>query len=64
MRKYVDMFGEGAIVFIRGCGDRLASELADIGVTALCCASSDIDLSEVEQHQRTWCADKQGNILP
>lgn len=64
MRKYVELYGEGAIVFMQGCGDRLASELAEIGVTALSCTGIDINLSPVKRHQRTWCADQNGNILP
>lgn len=64
MRKYVQMFGEGAIVFKEGCGDQLAEELAKIGVTALSCSDRDIDLSGVKRHQQKWCADKKGRILP
>jgi hypothetical protein len=64
MKKYVELYGQGAIVFLQGCGELLASELAKIGVMALCCTSTDFDMTEVERQQRTWCADKHGNILP
>lgn len=65
MTKYVEMFGEGAIVFMNGCGAKLAAELDSIGVTALACyGNDDIDLSAVKRDQRTWCADENGKILP
>lgn len=64
-KKYVKLFGEGAIVFSQGCGERLAVELDAIGVTALgCIGNPDIDLQDLKRHQRTWCGDKNGNILP
>ena len=64
MKKYVKHFGEGAIVFSQGCGERLAAELEAIGVTALSSLTKDFDMSTVEAHQRTWCADKNEVILP
>lgn len=64
MKKYVKLYGEGAIVFSQGCADKLARELEEIGVTALSCFNPDIDLCEVRRHQRTWCGDARGNILP
>lgn len=64
MKKYVKLYGEGAIVFSQGCADTLARELEEIGVTALSCFNPDIDLTELHRHQRTWCGDANGNILP
>jgi len=65
MGKYVELFGTGAIVFMQGCGEQLAAELDEIGVTALTVVGNDdIDLSAVERHQRTWCANQNGDILP
>jgi hypothetical protein len=64
-RKYVRAYGPGAMVFAYGCGDRLARELEDLGVLALDCGCSDaVDLAPVEGHQRTWCANPDGEILP
>lgn len=72
-RKYVSYFGPGAFLFMHGCGDRLARDLAKIGVMALDCCSSGsgdddnnnmISLRAVHAHQRTWCADANGSILP
>mmetsp|Transcript_36121 Transcript_36121/g.79065 ORF Transcript_36121/g.79065 Transcript_36121/m.79065 type:complete len:349 (+) Transcript_36121:30-1076(+) len=62
MRKYVELYGPGVIVFSFGCGERLAQHLASIGVVAL--DAHPLDLSEMEEQQRTWCADDQGRILP
>ena len=64
MTKYVDLFGEGAVVFMQGCGQELVNELESIGVTALDGFGNNIDLGPVIRHQRTWCADAHGNILP
>jgi len=63
-RKYVNVYGPGAMVFMQGCGDRLASELAQIGVIVLDCSGRMVQLDAVEEHQRTWCGDRNGNILP
>jgi hypothetical protein len=62
-KKYVKAFGEGAIIFMQGCGDRLAADLAEIGVTVVDCAGT-VSLTRVRDHQRTWCADENGTILP
>lgn len=63
--KYVRAFGEGAMVFMQGYGDGLAQELAKVGVMALDgCHNDSISLAQVEAHQRTWCGDANGNILP
>ena len=63
-KLYVDMFGEGALLFMMGCGDKLAAELKDIGVTVLDCSGNTVSLDKVHNHQRTWCANEKGDILP
>jgi hypothetical protein len=63
-KKYVRLYGQGAMVFMQGCGERLAAELAEVGVIALDCSGNTVSLGIVEDHQRTWCGDKNGNILP
>jgi hypothetical protein len=63
-RKYVRVYGQGAMVFMQGCGERLAAELAEVGVIALDCSGNTVSLGIVEDHQRTWCGDNNGNILP
>mmetsp|Transcript_28518 Transcript_28518/g.69392 ORF Transcript_28518/g.69392 Transcript_28518/m.69392 type:complete len:434 (-) Transcript_28518:282-1583(-) len=64
-QKYVDTFGTGAIVFMMGCGQVLADQLREIGVTVVDCTSlDDFDLRPVHHHQRTWCANDEGEILP
>jgi len=61
VQKYVSLYGTGAIVFMYGCGSRLAEQLLDGGVVAL--DSRCLDLKRVENHQKKWCADSWGNIL-
>lgn len=63
-RFYVETFGEGAILFMMGCGDNLAAELGNIGVTVLDCSGNTVSLDRVHDHQRTWCANEKGQILP
>ncbi|KAG7356870.1 TPD sequence-motif-containing protein [Nitzschia inconspicua] len=65
-QKYNDMFGKGALLFMFGCGEQLASDLRQIGVTVLDCCSetSPVDLHQVHNHQRKWCANSEGYILP
>ncbi len=60
-RDYVARYGSGAIVFMYGCGEELAQQLARIGVVAL--DGRCLDIERVEEHQRRWCADTTGNIL-
>ena len=63
--KYVDAYGPGAFLFMMGCGDRLASDLAKIGVAVLDCNNNgQISLNDVRAHQRTWCGNDKGHILP
>ncbi len=61
MKEYVSLYGTGAIVFMYGCGDSLAHQLLDLGVIAL--DGRMLDLKLVEDYQRCWCADENGNIL-
>jgi hypothetical protein len=62
--KYVNLFGPGALCFMYGCGESLAAELAAVGVLALDCSSrAVVSLDEVERHQKTWCGDKQGQVV-
>mmetsp|Transcript_15941 Transcript_15941/g.36774 ORF Transcript_15941/g.36774 Transcript_15941/m.36774 type:complete len:426 (+) Transcript_15941:161-1438(+) len=63
-QKYVDHFGEGAFLFMMGCGEQLAADLNDIGVSVLDCSGSTVALDKVHDHQRTWCANEKGHILP
>jgi hypothetical protein len=63
-QKYVDNFGEGAMVFMMGCGEKLAAEINDIGVSVLDCSGNAVSLDQVHDHQRTWCANEKGRILP
>jgi hypothetical protein len=63
-KKYVALFGPGAMIFMYGCGDRLAAELWQVGVIALDCSGTTVALRMVQEHQRTWCANDQGVILP
>jgi hypothetical protein len=63
-QKYVKWFGPGALCFMHGCGESLAAELAAIGVMALDCSSRQaVNIDAVEKHQRTWCGDRNGNIV-
>lgn len=62
-KKYVNDFGPGAMIFMQGCGDRLAADLRREGVIVLS-ADGVVDLHRVEAHQRSWCANKRGDILP
>jgi hypothetical protein len=63
-QRYVNQFGNGAFVFMMGCGDKLARELNEIGVSVLDCSGNTVSLEEVHEHQRTWCANQKGEILP
>jgi hypothetical protein len=71
-QKYVQWYGPGAMVFYYGFGDQLQIQLAQLGVLCLDgCGSSSapssldgLDVRPVQTHQRTWCADAKGRILP
>jgi hypothetical protein len=60
--KYCKLYGTGAMVFMYGCGKELAEWLLQLGVIAL--DAHPVDLWHVEKHQRTWCANANGVILP
>jgi Protein of unknown function TPD sequence-motif len=63
--KYVANFGPGAIVFMFGCGDQLAAQLEGLGVLVLDCRSRDmVKLDRVRDHQRSWCGNENGEVLP
>lgn len=70
-RRYVDLYGDGAVVFLYGCGEKLARELAEIqvsvmdsgGATGNSALRNHLSLHALQEHQRTWCADNDGNIL-
>jgi hypothetical protein len=64
--KYVKCFGPGAMLFMMGCGDQLAAELKEIGVAVVDCRldNAPVNLQHVRHHQRTWCANSRGEILP
>lgn len=71
-RRYVDLHGDGAIVFLYGCGDKLARDLAGIRVSVLdgggarglsTTRKNHVSLQAMQTHQRTWCGDHDGNIL-
>ena len=63
-KKYVNDFGPGAMIFMQGCGDRLAADLRREGVIVLSADNGVVDLRRVKAHQRSWCANKRGDILP
>ena len=65
-RKYTAVYGPGAFVFFHGYGDQLANELDQTGTMALDCTGEHVHclLKPVRDHQRTWCADAKGDILP
>ena len=63
-KRYLKEFGPGAILFMYGCGARLADDLTQAGVLVLDCSGGFVPLEAVYQHQRTWCANKKGEILP
>jgi len=60
-KKYVDLYGPGAIIFAYGCGSDLAENLKERNVIAL--DASPLNLSQVRKHQKQWCADTNGRIL-
>jgi hypothetical protein len=62
---YTTFHGTGAIIFMQGFGDVLGQNLKEKGVMALgCCPAHNFKLKRVTQHQRTWCANDGGDILP
>ena len=67
-RKYTRLHGDGAMLFLYGCGDALAEQLSQLGVLVLDGSAgyreNGLVLDRVEAHQRTWCAEQNGHILP
>lgn len=61
-KKNVIIYGPGAFVFAYGCGSSLRDELRDMGVSVL--DSGPLDLMEMQNHQKQWCANDHGQILP
>mmetsp|Transcript_27543 Transcript_27543/g.32580 ORF Transcript_27543/g.32580 Transcript_27543/m.32580 type:complete len:378 (+) Transcript_27543:215-1348(+) len=61
-KKYIENYGPGAFVFSYGCGIKLRGHLEDLGISVL--DSNPLNMEEMENHQRGWCADKNGTILP
>jgi len=65
MERYVNAFGPGAIVFMHGYGDQLDKDLEAVGVTALSGMSIPRGMIQrVWDHQKTWCANGDGRVLP
>lgn len=62
VEKYVKHYGKGAIVFSFGCGGDLKTELEEKGAKVL--DPSLLDLKQMRDHQKTWCANDKGWILP
>ena len=60
--KYVDRFGPGAFVFSCGYGSQLKRALEDKGAIAL--DARPLNLQKMKEHQRSWCANDRGQILP
>eukprot|EP00555_Chaetoceros_dichaeta_P004055 CAMPEP_0198252748 /NCGR_PEP_ID=MMETSP1447-20131203/3224_1 /TAXON_ID=420782 /ORGANISM="Chaetoceros dichaeta, Strain CCMP1751" /LENGTH=176 /DNA_ID=CAMNT_0043938121 /DNA_START=789 /DNA_END=1319 /DNA_ORIENTATION=- len=61
-KTYVKYYGPGAFVFAYGCGSKLRGQLRDLGISVL--DSHPLNLKEMENHQRGWCANKNGLMLP
>lgn len=61
-RRYVQVHGPGAFVFSFGYGVRMKSVLEAEGVIVL--DARPLNLKRMEEHQRTWCANDRGQILP
>lgn len=61
-RNYVKSCGPGAFIFAYGCGNKLRAELRALGISVL--DSHPLDLKKMKKHQSTWCANKNGVILP
>jgi hypothetical protein len=61
-KKYVAAHGQGAFVFFNGYGEELEQKLYEEGVLVL--DAGPLDLRSVFDHQKTWCANGNGDILP
>lgn len=62
--KYTRLFGTGAVFFWNGCAQELEKKFKHLGVVVLDNTCGMVDASTVEAHQRTWCANENGEILP
>jgi len=60
--KYVDRYGPGAFVFSFGCGSKLKQALEEKGAISL--DARPLNLQKMKEHQRSWCANDGGQILP
>ena len=60
--KYVDRYGPGAFVFSFGYGSKLQQALEKKGAISL--DARPLNLQKMKDHQRSWCADDRGQILP
>jgi hypothetical protein len=64
-KRYVHSFGPGAMVFLWGCGDRLAAQLNNEQVMVLDVRGLEtLDLDEFIDYMRTWCGDSSGELMP
>lgn len=64
-KKYVSVFGPGAMVFLWGCGDRLAAKLNNEQVMVLDVRGLEtLDLDKFIEHMKTWCGDSSGELMP
>lgn len=61
-KRYVEAHGPGAFVFSFGFGIRIKQMLEAEGVVVL--DAKPLDLQPMREHQRTWCANQNGQILP
>eukprot|EP00978_Attheya_sp_CCMP212_P023528 scaffold72368_cov61-Attheya_sp.AAC.1 len=60
--KYRSLYGPGAFCFSYGCGEQLEERLRELDIVVL--DAHPLDLTPVETHQRRWCGDTNGLILP
>eukprot|EP00546_Thalassionema_frauenfeldii_P016627 CAMPEP_0178902096 /NCGR_PEP_ID=MMETSP0786-20121207/4414_1 /TAXON_ID=186022 /ORGANISM="Thalassionema frauenfeldii, Strain CCMP 1798" /LENGTH=173 /DNA_ID=CAMNT_0020573323 /DNA_START=361 /DNA_END=879 /DNA_ORIENTATION=+ len=61
-RKYKEAYGPGAMVFMYGCGEGLAQKLLN-ECEVISLDSYPLHLQQVQEHQRTWCANDSGEIM-
>jgi len=62
VKKHVENYGPGAFVFLYGCGSELRGQLRHLGISVL--DSHPLDLRKMQTHQKKWCANNKGVILP
>lgn len=61
-KKYIKNYGPGAFIFSFGYGSQLKAELEALGISVL--DAHPLDLRQMQDHQKGWCANKKGQILP